>query len=122
MIVGVPDGYDLAMTTRPYYRSTYALVYVAGRELDIRDAEDLIDLPRAARDALRIGVFTPSPAAEWLARHGMYEQMVPYSALDGDPDVYPGKIIENELLAGELDAAILWGPIAGYFAARAAAV
>ena len=109
------------MTTRPYYRSTYALVYVAGRELDIRAAEDLIDLPRAARDALRIGVFTPSPAAEWLARHGMHEQMVAYSALDGDPDVYPGKIIENELLAGELDAAILWGPIAGYFAARAAA-
>ena len=119
VIVGVPDGYDLAMTTRPYYRSTYALVYVTGRELDIRAAEDLIDLPRAARDALRIGVFTPSPAAEWLARHGMHEQMVAYSTLAGDPDVYPGKIIENELLAGELDAAILWGPIAGYFAARA---
>jgi YVTN family beta-propeller protein len=67
-------------------------------------------------------VFTPGPAAEWLARHDLYEQMVPYSALDGDPDVYPGKIIENELLAGELDAAILWGPIAGYFAARAAPV
>lgn len=119
VIVGVPDGYDLAMTTRPYYRSTYALVYVADRKLGIRDAQDLIDLPRAARDALRIGVFTPSPAAEWLARHGMNEQMVPYSALDGDPNAYPGKIIENELLAGELDAAILWGPIAGYFAARA---
>jgi quinoprotein dehydrogenase-associated probable ABC transporter substrate-binding protein len=122
VIVGVPDGYDLAMTTRPYYRSTYALVYVEGRELDILDAAGLVDLPRPARDALRIGVFTPSPAAEWLARHGLYEQMVPYSALDGDPDVYPGKIIENELLAGELDAAILWGPIAGYFAARAAPV
>jgi len=119
VIVGVPDGYDLAMTTRPYYRSTYALVYVADRELDIRAAEDLLDLPRVARDALRIGVFTPSPAADWLARHGMHEQMVAYSALDGDPDAYPGKIIENELLAGELDAAILWGPIAGYFAARA---
>jgi quinoprotein dehydrogenase-associated probable ABC transporter substrate-binding protein len=119
VIVGVPDGYDLAMTTRPYYRSTYALVYVADRELDIRAADDLFTLPRAARDALRIGVFTPSPAAEWLARHGMHSQMVPYSALDGNPDVYPGQIIENELLAGELDAAILWGPIAGYFAARA---
>jgi quinoprotein dehydrogenase-associated probable ABC transporter substrate-binding protein len=119
VIVGVPDGYDLAMTTRPYYRSTYALVYVADRELDIRAAEDLLDLPRVARDALRIGVFTPSPAADWLARHGMHEQMVAYSALDGDPDAYPGNIIENELLAGELDAAILWGPIAGYFAARA---
>ena len=122
VIVGVPDGYDLAMTTRPYYRSTYALVYVDDRQLAIRDAKDLIDLPRTVRDALRIGVFTPGPAAEWLARHGLHEQMVPYSALDGDPDVYPGKIIENELLAGDLDAAILWGPIAGYFAARAAPV
>jgi YVTN family beta-propeller protein len=94
-------------------------VYVTGRKLDIANASDLIDLPPAAREALRIGVFTPGPAAEWLARHGLHEQMVPYSALDGDPDAYPGKIIENELLAGELDAAILWGPIAGYFAARA---
>ena len=119
VIVGVPDGYDRTMTTRPYYRSTYALVYVAGRELDIRSAEDLINLPRAARDQLRIGVFTPGPAAEWLARHGLFEQMVPYSALAGDPDVYPGMIVENELLHGSIDAAILWGPIAGYFAFRA---
>jgi quinoprotein dehydrogenase-associated probable ABC transporter substrate-binding protein/PQQ-dependent catabolism-associated beta-propeller protein len=120
VIVGVPAGYDLALTTRPYYRSTYALVYVEGGELDVASADDLAELPPAERAALRIGVFTPGPAAEWLARRGLYDQMVPYSALDGDPDVYPGKIIENELLAGELDAAILWGPIAGYFAARAA--
>jgi quinoprotein dehydrogenase-associated probable ABC transporter substrate-binding protein len=120
VIVGVPAGYELAMTTRPYYRSTYALVYVAGRELGVTSADELVELPPAARASLRIGVFTPGPAAEWLARRGLYDQMVAYSALDGDPDVYPGKIVENELLAGELDAAILWGPIAGYFAARAA--
>jgi quinoprotein dehydrogenase-associated probable ABC transporter substrate-binding protein len=120
VIVGVPAGYDLAMTTRPYYRSTYALVYVDGGKLDVANADELANLPAAVRAELRIGVFTPGPAAEWLARRGLYDQMVPYSALDGDPDVYPGKIIENELLAGELDAAILWGPIAGYFAARAA--
>jgi len=119
VIVGVPDGYDRAMTTRPYYRSTYALVYVANGKLNLRAPQDLIDLPRPLRDKLRIGVFAPGPATEWLARHGLYAQMVAYSALDGDPDVYPGKIIEKELLAGDLDAAILWGPIAGYFAARA---
>ena len=119
----MPAGYDLALTTRPYYRSTYALVYVAGRQARRRERRGARSICRAAtRDALRIGVFTPGPAAEWLARRGLYDQMVPYSALDGDPDVYPGKIIENELLAGELDAAILWGPIAGYFAARAAPV
>jgi len=120
VIVGVPAGYDLALTTRPYYRSTYALVYVAGRKLSVTNAQQLADLPAAERAALKIGVFTPGPAAEWLARRGLYDQMVPYSALDGDPDAYPGKIIENELLAGDLDAAILFGPIAGYFAARAA--
>jgi quinoprotein dehydrogenase-associated probable ABC transporter substrate-binding protein len=120
VIVGVPSGYDLALTTRPYYRATYALVYVAGGKLDLANALDLTTLPTETRESLRIGVFTPGPAAEWLARHGLYDQMVPYSALDGDPDVYPGKIIENELLAGELDAAILFGPIAGYFAARVA--
>jgi len=119
VIIGVPDGYDMTITTQPYYRSTYALAYVAGRGLDIGSGEDLIDLPRTTRDALRIGIFTPGPAADWLARHGMHRQIVPYSSLDGDPSVYPGQIIENELLAGELDAAILWGPIAGYFAARA---
>jgi quinoprotein dehydrogenase-associated probable ABC transporter substrate-binding protein/PQQ-dependent catabolism-associated beta-propeller protein len=119
VIVGVPSGYDVALTTRPYYRSTYALVYVEGRELDVGSPEELASLPTAARAHLRIGVFTPGPAAEWLARHGLYDQMVPYSALDADPNAYPGKIIENELLAGDLDAAILWGPIAGYFAARA---
>ena len=64
MIVGVPAGYDLALTTRPYYRATYALVYVEGRKLDIANALDLATLPPAARDALRIGVFTPGPAAE----------------------------------------------------------
>lgn len=119
VIVGVPDGYDLSMTTRPYYRSTYALVYVAGRGLDLGSGTELIDLPRATRDALRIGVFTPGPAADWLARHGMHGQIVAYSALNGDPNAYPGQIIEHELLAGDLDAAILWGPIAGYFAAKA---
>ncbi|WP_428099554.1 quinoprotein dehydrogenase-associated putative ABC transporter substrate-binding protein [Candidatus Rariloculus sp.] len=122
VIVGVPDNYDLAITTEPYYRSTYALVYVTGRGLEIGSGQELIDLPRTTRDALRIGVFTPGPAADWLARYGMHGQMVPYSALGGDPDVYPGQIIENELVADELDAAIVWGPIAGYFAARAEGV
>jgi mxaJ protein len=120
VIVGVPQGYDRAMTTSPYYRSTYALVYVAGGRLDVASGDELLDMPAATRASLRIGVFTPGPAADWLALHGMHRQMVPYSALQGDPGAYPGQIIERELLEGRLDAAILWGPIAGFFAARAA--
>src|SRR5690606_22494303 len=119
VIIGVPLGYDLAMTTRPYYRSTYALVYVPGGVLDVDSGDELVNLPAETRDGLRIGVFTPGPAAEWLAFHGMHRQMVAFPALQGDPSAYPGQVIENELLQGRLDAAILWGPIAGYFAARA---
>jgi ABC-type amino acid transport substrate-binding protein len=39
--------------------------------------------------------------------------------MSGDPEAYPGEIIEKELTEGRLDAAIVWGPIAGYFAKRA---
>jgi mxaJ protein len=120
VVMGVAAGYDLLLTTKPYYRSTYALVYVKGRDLDgVTSGEDFINLKPEIRDRLRVGAFTPTPGAKWLARHGMNEQLVPFLAMSGDPDAYPGEIIEKELTEGRLDAAIVWGPIAGYFANRA---
>src|SRR5690606_6373003 len=44
VIVGVPQGYDLAMTTQPYYRAAYALVYVAGGALDVASGDELVNL------------------------------------------------------------------------------
>ena len=38
--------------------------------------------------------------------------------LSPDPDQYPGQIIDKELAQGRIDAAIVWGPIAGYYAKR----
>jgi mxaJ protein len=51
--------------------------------------------------------------------HGMSEQMVPFQAMSGDPEDYPGKILEQALTDDQVDAAIIWGPIAGYFAKQA---
>jgi mxaJ protein len=120
VVMGVAAGFDRLLTTKPYYRSTYALVYVKGRDLDgVASGEDFINLKPEIRDGLRIGAFTPTPGAKWLARHGMNEQLVPFLAMSGDPEAYPGEIIEKELVEGRLDAAIIWGPIAGYFANRA---
>jgi mxaJ protein len=120
VVMGVAAGFDRLLTTKPYYRSTYALVYVKGRDLDgVASGEDFIDLKPEIRDGLRIGAFTPTPGAKWLARHGMNEQLVPFLAMSGDPEAYPGEIIEKELVEGRIDAAIIWGPIAGYFANRA---
>ncbi len=119
VVMGVPDGFELAITTDPYYRSTYAIVYVKGRDLDdIKMGDDLVNLQDARKDTLRIGVSERSPGAQWLAKYGMFEQMKPYIAQSGDPNERPGELMENDLRSGDIDAAILWGPIAGFIATR----
>jgi quinoprotein dehydrogenase-associated probable ABC transporter substrate-binding protein len=119
LVMGLPVGFELAATTRPYYRSTWALVYARGRGLDgVLTPGDLLRLEPEKRRALRFGAFTQTPPVDWLLRHRLLGQMVPYERQSGDPDEYPGEIIERELRAGKIDIAFVWGPIAGYFAGR----
>jgi quinoprotein dehydrogenase-associated probable ABC transporter substrate-binding protein len=119
IVMGVPAGYDQVSVTKPYYRSTYALTFAKGKGLDqVRSSEDFLKLDRALLKKLRIGVYDRSPASDWLNKHQLLEQGVPYKIMNADPDQYPGEIIEKDLAAGKLDVAIVWGPIAGYFARR----
>ena len=117
IVMGVPAGYDQVSVTKPYYRSTYALVYVKGKGLDkVASTADFLALEPARLAALRIGVHDRSPASAWLDRHRLVDQGVPYAMMNADPAQYPGEIIEKDLAAGKIDVAIVWGPIAGYFA------
>jgi quinoprotein dehydrogenase-associated probable ABC transporter substrate-binding protein len=119
IVMGVPVGYDQVSVTKPYYRSTYALVYPQGKGLDqVHSAEDFLQLDKAQLDKLRIGVYDRSPASDWLAKHGLVGSGVPYKIMNADPEQYPGEIIEKDLSAGKIDVAVVWGPIAGYFAQR----
>ena len=119
VVLGVPAGFDQVSATKPYYRSTYALVFPKGRGMDgVRTSDDLLALPADKLRGLRIGVYDRSPASQWLARHGLVERGVPYQMMSPDPEQYPGQIIERDLAQGRIDAAIVWGPIAGYFARR----
>jgi mxaJ protein len=119
IVMGVPVGYDQVSVTKPIYRSTYALVFAKGKGLDgVASGADFLALPRAQLSKLRIGIYDRSPASEWLGRHGLVEQGVPYPMMNPDPEQYPGEIIEKDLAAGKIDVAIVWGPIAGYFAKR----
>lgn len=119
IVMGVPAGFDQVSVTKPYYRSTYALVYARGRGLDgVRSGADFLALDRTKLKALRVGLFDRSPASDWLARHDLVSLGVPYPMLNADPAQYPGELIEKELAGGRLDAAIVWGPIAGYYARR----
>jgi mxaJ protein len=116
LLTGVPAGWGPVSTTRPYYRSTHVLVYVKGRGLDIDSGDAFLALDRETLAGLKIGIFDRSPAARWLKNHGLLEQAVPYRMMNADPGYYPGKIIDHDLVQGKIDVAILWGPIAGYFA------
>ena len=119
IVMGVPDGFDQVSATKPYYRSSYALVYPKGIGLDgVKSSSDLLALPPARLKSLRIGIYDRSPASDWLARHDLVAQGVPYQMMNADPAQYPGEIIERELAGGKINAAIVWGPIAGYFAKR----
>ena len=119
IVMSVPAGYDQVSSTAPYYRSTYALVYPKGKGLDlVRTGADLGALPPPLRSKLKIGIFDKSPASEWLVKHGLEAQAKLYPMLSPDPEQYPGEIIEKDLAQGTIDAAIVWGPIAGYYAKR----
>ena len=119
IVMSVPATFDQALPTAPYYHSTYALVYRKGQGLDgVKSGADLFALPANVRDKLRIGIYDRSPAAIWLVRHGMEAQVKPFPMMSPDPEQYPGEIIEKDLVQGNIDAAVVWGPIAGYYAKR----
>ena len=119
IVMGVPVGFDQVAVTKPYYRSTYALVFAPGQGLQgVTSVADFLALPPDLLNRLRIGLYDRSPASQWLAQHQLLDRGVPYAMMSPDPEQYPGEIIEKDLVAGKIDVAIVWGPIGGYFAQR----
>jgi quinoprotein dehydrogenase-associated probable ABC transporter substrate-binding protein len=114
VIIGVPKGYELTATTRPYMRSTYALVFKHQPALEgLKRADDVLQLPPDKLRSLRFGVFAQSPGADWLLRNNLLDRAVFYAAQSGDPHENPALIVERDLSAGTIDVAIVWGPVAG---------
>jgi mxaJ protein len=115
VIIGVPADFERTATTQPYYRSTYVFVERASDTPPVRSFDD----PRLK--AMRIGVqligndLAASPPGELLARHG-HTQNVRGLPLAGDEPSAQRAVEAIE--RGEIDAAVLWGPQAGYFAKR----
>ncbi len=122
LVIGVPVGYELTLTTPAYYRSTWAMVIPKGKGLDgIHAPEDLLKLDPARLKELRFGLVGRSPPTDWLLKNNLIDQAVPFATQSGDPEAYPGEMIDHELAAGHIDIAFAWGPIAGYFAKHAKA-
>ena len=118
VVIGLPHDIEMAATTHPYYRSTYVFVTRRSRSLDIRSFDD------AALKHLRIGVQvigddgTNSPPAHALSRRHMVDNLVGYSVYgDYHSDNPPSRIVDA-VAKGDIDVAVVWGPLAGFFATR----
>jgi mxaJ protein len=114
LVIGVPTEYDPVLPTKPYYRSTYYLVTRADRKLDIKTLDD----PRLKK--LKIGVnligedYEHTPPVHALLARGISANVTGFMSYYGE-DYRPGEIIKA-LERGDIDVAIAWGPLAGYFA------
>lgn len=119
LIIGVPVGFDQSDTTRAYYRSTYALVFKSDGVLQGVDSVAAFDeLPAAKKDQLRIGAFNPSPSIGWLRERDLLDNATVMPTLSGDAEFFPGRLLEEQLRNDQLDAVLIWGPIAGDFVRR----
>jgi mxaJ protein len=111
VLIGIPKGYDPVLWTKPYYRTGYVMVYRKDRGLQVSSLDDPI------MKRLKIGVHSSTPPHQALANRDLIgDNLVQYSLLYNwaHPEDLLGKPIQD-VIAGEIDVAMVWGPFAGYF-------
>lgn len=117
LVITAPEKFDLAATTEPYYTTSYMLVYVKGRGLDeVTDPQTLGKFMEEKKPDLKFGLSDQGPAQLWAFYQGLIGNVVPYQGQPGDPTVSPGQRMIEELIAGNIDTTVIWGPTAGYYA------
>ena len=114
VIMGYPQGNDVVQSTNPYYRTAYALVFRSASGLD---GVDTLSDPRLK--AKRIGIVAGTPPASLLATNGLMTAAKPYPLVIDTRVDSSAAAMMKDLAAGDIDAGILWGPMAGYYAMKA---
>ena len=116
LVVGTASGVEMLATTRPYYKSTYVFLSRHDRALGIASLND------ARLKQLRVGVqligddFANTPPAHALANRGITRNVVGYPVYGDYRQPHPASKIVDAVANGDVDVAIVWGPLAGYFA------
>lgn len=113
VILGMPQGNDLVQPTNPYYRTTYAIVTREGSELD---GVTTLDDPRLKDKPRRIGLVANTPPGNILAKIGLMGSVKPYALMVDTRIESSSAAMIHDLESGDIDVALLWGPIAGYYA------
>jgi len=119
MALEAPAGLDMTGVTKPYFRSGY--VFVTRKGSGLEDVKSLAD-PRLKRLKIGVNVYTSdaenSPPAMALSHYGVVGNLIGYSTFFSD-QARPEDIIKG-VERKDVDLAIAWGPLAGYYAKRSA--
>lgn len=117
IIMGFAQGDELVQNTNAYYRSTYVLLFKKGSGLD--GVEALEDPKLAGK---RIGVVQGTPPSANMARAGLMKTAKVYPLMV-DTRVTPSvaELMVKDMLDGHIDAAVVWGPMGGYYAHKSGA-
>ena len=111
VIMGFPQGDELVQGTNPYYRTSYALVSKPGSGL-----EGVVSLDDERLKGKHLGIIAGTPPATYMAANGLMANAKPYPLMiDTRVDSSAAEMI-NDLKTGQIDAGVLWGPMAGYYA------
>jgi quinoprotein dehydrogenase-associated probable ABC transporter substrate-binding protein len=114
IVMGYAQGDELVQNTNAYYRSAYVLIYKKGG--DLAGVETLVD-PKL-KDK-RLGVVEGTPPTASMAKTRLLEKAKIYPLMiDTRAAPSMAEVMMRDMQAGEIDAAVVWGPMAGYYAAR----
>lgn len=116
VVIGVPASFELAATTKPYYRSTYVFVTRSDRDLNVASFDDQ-QLRQLSVGVQIIGDDgANSPPAHALANRGIVNNVHGYTLYGDYKHDNPTAQIIDAVLNKDVDVAVAWGPLAGYFA------
>ncbi len=113
VIMGFPQGDDLVQSTNPYYRTGYALV--SKPDSPLADVDTLSD--SRLKDK-RLGIVAGTPPATYLVADGLMEKAKAYPLVVDTRYDSSSVAMMKDIESGAIDAGVLWGPMAGYFASR----
>ena len=114
VIMGYPQGDDLVQGTNPYYRTTYALVAKEGSGLD-----EVTTLGDARLKGKHIGIVAGTPPATTMSANGLMVDAKSYPLMIDTRLDSSAEAMIKDLTSGTIDVAVLWGPIAGFYAKKA---
>ncbi|MBN9673333.1 substrate-binding domain-containing protein [Labrenzia aggregata] len=108
VVIGYGQGGELVQNTNHYYTSAFVLVVPAEGPL-----AGVTQLGDPALEGARLGIVAGSPPATHMVKYGLIGKAKPYSLMVDRRYDNPSGTMLDDLKAGEIDAAVLWGPIAG---------